>query len=170
MMRRRIRLAAVLVVVVLALTGFQTSSHGGGSGRSGKSGGSGGGGCSSSKKSNGGSYRGGTSSNSSGGSSNSTATPGATAPDVSVVSCAEPGQGGRKAVTSSEVRIRSNSADAHTYEVDVTFVGADGTTVDRGQATVRLGSRQARTVTVRMDSPGEVSRVERCLVSAKLRH
>ncbi|GAA2969708.1 MULTISPECIES: hypothetical protein [Streptomyces] len=180
MMRRRIRLAAVLAVVVLALTGFQTSGHGGKSGgksRGGKSSGSGGG-CSNSKKSNGG-YRDYSdddyddTSSSSGGSTYTAPTPTATAteaPEVRVVRCVRPKKGKRKAVTSSTVEIRSASSTSHTYEVDVTFVDADGTAVDTGEATVDLAATEAKTVTVRMDSPRAVSRVKRCLVTAELRY
>ncbi|MFD5876452.1 hypothetical protein [Streptomyces sp. NPDC060322] len=178
MMRRQMRFAAVLVVVVLALTGFSTSSHGGKSGKS-RSSGSGGGGCSNSKKSNGG-YRDydddddyDSSSSSSGGSTYESATPGPTASDapvVRVVRCAQPKRGKRRAVTSSTVEIRSTSTTEHTYEVDVTFVDAKGLTVDTGEATVDLAHGDTATVTVKMDSPRLVSRVKRCMVSAELRY
>ncbi|MER5891434.1 hypothetical protein [Streptomyces sp. NPDC001876] len=179
MMRRRMRFAAVLVVVVLALTGFSTSSSGGkgGKSRSGKSGSSGGG-CSNSKKSNGGyhdydddDYD--SSSGSSGGSTYSTPTPTATAtdaPDVRVVRCAQPRKGKRKAVTTSTVEIRSTATGSHTYDIDVTFLDANGNTVDTGETTVDLDYDQAETLTVRMDSPRTVSRVKRCLVTAELRY
>ncbi|MFE2017262.1 hypothetical protein ACFW9O_04300 [Streptomyces sp. NPDC059499] len=179
MMRRRMRFAAVLVVVVLALTGFSTSSSGGkgGESRSGKSGSSGGG-CSNSKKSNGGyhdydddDYD--SSSGSSGGSTYSTPTPTATAtdaPDVRIVRCAQPRKGKRKAVTTSTVEIRSTATGSHTYDVDVTFLDANGNTVDTGETTVDLDYDQAETLTVRMDSPRTVSRVKRCLVTAELRY
>ncbi|MFJ8882932.1 hypothetical protein ACIRJR_05925 [Streptomyces sp. NPDC102402] len=178
MMRRQMRFAAVLVVVVLALTGFSTSSHGGKSGKSRSSGGSGGGGCSSSKKSNNG-YRDyddddyDSSSSSSGGSTYESATPGPTASDapvVRVVRCAQPKKGKRRAVTSSTVEIRSTATTEHTYEVDVTFVDAKGLTVDTGEATVDLANGDTATVTVKMDSPRLVSRVKRCTVSAELRY
>ncbi|MFB8031285.1 MULTISPECIES: hypothetical protein [unclassified Streptomyces] len=175
MMRRQMRFAAVLVVVVLALTGFSTSSHGGKSGKS-RSSGSGGGGCSNSKKSNG-SYHHydddddyDSSSSSSGGSTYESATPGPTASDapvVRVVRCAQPRKGKRKAVTSSTVEIRSTASTEQTYEVDVTFVDAKGLTVDTGEATVDLVYGDTETVTVKMDSPGLVSRVKRCVVTAE---
>ncbi|MGW1815808.1 hypothetical protein ACWCQM_19855 [Streptomyces sp. NPDC002125] len=176
MMRRRIRFAAVLVVVVLALTGFSTSSSGGkgGKSRSGKSSSSSGGGCSNSKKSNGSyhdyddddDYSG--SSGSSGGSTNSTPGPTASdAPEVRVISCATPRKGKRKAVTYSMVEIRSTASVEETYEVDVTFVDAKGLTVDTGEVMVDVGHGDTVAVKVKMDSPGLVSRVKRCLVTAE---
>ncbi|WP_069171260.1 hypothetical protein [Streptomyces griseus] len=177
MMRRRIRFAAVLVVVVLALTGFSTSSGGksgkSGKSRSGKSSSSSGGGCSNSKKSNGGyhdyddDYD--SSSGSSGGSTYSTPAPDATeAPEVRVIRCARPKKGTRKAVTTSTVEIRSTATTPQTYEVDVTFLDAKGLTVDTGEATVDLDHDEAKTLTVRMDSPRLVSRVKRCQVTAEV--
>ncbi|WP_250287996.1 hypothetical protein [Streptomyces atroolivaceus] len=175
MMRRQIRFAAVLVVVVLALTGFSTSSHGGRSGKS--SGGSGGGGCSSSKKSNSG-YRDydddhDSSSSSSGGSTYESATPEATAseaPVLRVVRCAQPKKGKRKAQTSSSIEIRSTAMTTQVYEVDVTFVDAKGLTVDTGEAEVELGAGDSTIISVPMDSPRLVSRVKRCQVAAESRY
>lgn len=174
MMRRQMRFAAVLVVVVLALTGFSTSSHGGKSGKSRSKSSSSGGGCSNSKKSNG-SYHDydddyDSSSSSSGGSTYESATPGPTASDapvVRVVRCAQPKKGKRKAVTFSTVEIRSTASVEQTYEVDVTFQDAKGLTVDTGEATVDLTYGETETVTVKMDSPRLVSRVKRCVVTAE---
>ncbi|MEV6261310.1 hypothetical protein AB0M42_11235 [Streptomyces sp. NPDC051784] len=176
MMRRQMRFAAVLVVVVLALTGFSTSSHGGKSGKSRS--GSGGGGCSNSKKSNGGyhdydddDYD--SSSGSSGGSTYESATPSPTASDapvVRVVRCAQPKKGKRKAVSWSTVEVRSTASVEHTYDVDVTFVDAKGLTVDTGEVSVDLDGGETRTVTVKMDSPGLVSRVKRCTASTEERY
>ncbi|EGE42586.1 hypothetical protein GTY83_16090 [Streptomyces sp. SID4928] len=173
MMRRQTKLAAVLVVVVLALTGFSSSTSGG-KGKSGKSGSSGGGGCSSSKKSNNG-YRDNDfdddhDDSSSSGSSGSygTPTPSASdAPVVRVVRCAAPRKGKRKAVTSSLVEVRSNHPGTQAYEIDVRFVDALGNTVDTAEATTILDVDEARTLTVRMESPGKVSRVKRCEVTAE---
>ena len=175
MMRRQVRFAAVLVVVVLALTGFSTSSHGGRSGKS--SGGSGGGGCSNSKKSNGG-YRDhdddyDSSSSSSGGSTYESATPEATAsdaPGLRVIRCAQPKKGKRKAWTSSSIEIRSTATTTHLYEVDVTFVDAKGLTVDTGELEVELGAGESKVISVPMDSPRLVSRVKRCQVAAEARY
>ncbi|MFF2222944.1 hypothetical protein ACFVV7_06495 [Streptomyces globisporus] len=176
MMRRQMKLAAVLVVVVLALTGFSTSSSGG-KGRSGKSSSSDGGGCSSSKKSNNG-YRDtdydddyGDSSSSSG-SSGSSPTPTPTASDealdIRVIRCAAPRKGKRKAVTSSLIEVRANDRYTQDYEIDVRFVDARGNTVDTAEATTTLDSGDFTTLTVRMESPGKVSKVKRCEVTAKV--
>ncbi|MEQ4611298.1 hypothetical protein ABMX48_35535 [Streptomyces cavourensis] len=173
MMRRQIKLAAVLVVVVLALTGFSTASSGGKGSKS-KGSSSSGGGCSNSKKSNSG-YRHNDYSdddNSSSGSSGSTyGTPTPTAsdaPDVRVIRCARPGKGKRKAVTASVVELRSNDTRSHRYEVDVTFLDARGNTVDTAETTTTLDAGDVRSLTVRMDSPRKVSQVSRCEVTAQL--
>ncbi|MBT3076314.1 MULTISPECIES: hypothetical protein [Streptomyces] len=173
MMRRQIKLAAVLVVVVLALTGFSTSSSGGKGSKS-KGSSSSGGGCSNSKKSNSG-YRHNDYSdddNSSSGSSGSTyGTPTPTASDapvVRVIRCARPGKGKRKAVTASVVELRSNDTRSHRYEVDVTFLDARGNTVDTAETTTTLDAGDVRSLTVRMDSPRKVSQVSRCEVTAQL--
>ncbi|WP_222314722.1 hypothetical protein [Streptomyces cavourensis] len=173
MMRRQIKLAAVLVVVVLALTGFSTASSGGKGSKS-KGSSSSGGGCSNSKKSNSG-YRhndyGDDDSSSSGssGSTYGTPTPAASdAPVVRVIRCARPGKGKRKAVTASVVELRSNDTRSHRYEVDVTFLDARGNTVDTAETTTTLDAGDVRSLTVRMDSPRKVSQVSRCEVTAQL--
>ncbi len=168
MMRRQTKLAAVLVVVVLALTGFSTSSSGG----KGKSSSSGGGGCSSSKKSNNGyrdtDYDDDYDDSSSSG-SYSTPTPTASdAPAVRVIRCATPRKGKRKAVTSSLVELRANEPGSQAYEIDVRFVDALGNTVDTAETTANLDGGEVRTLTVRMESPGKVSKVKRCEVTAKV--
>ncbi|MFE3378268.1 hypothetical protein [Streptomyces anulatus] len=175
MMRRQMKLAAVLVVVVLALTGFSTSTSGGkgGKSKSGKSSSSGGG-CSSSKKSNNG-YRDNDfdddyDDSSSSGSSGSYGTPTPTASDapaVRVIRCAVPRKGKRKAVTSSLVEVRSNYPGTQAYEIDVRFVDGLGNTVDTAEATTILDVDEVDTLTVRMESPGKVSRVKRCIVTAE---
>lgn len=171
MMRRQMKLAAVLVVVVLALTGFSASSSGG-KGKSGKSSSSGGGGCSSSKKSNNG-YRDTDydddydDSSSSGSYSTPTATA-SDAPAVRVIRCATPRKGKRKAVTSSLVELRANEPGSQAYEIDVRFVDALGNTVDTAETTANLDGGEVRTLTVRMESPGKVSKVKRCEVTAKV--
>ncbi|MFE7328276.1 hypothetical protein ACFU8W_25515 [Streptomyces sp. NPDC057565] len=184
MMRQHLKLSAVLVVVVLALTGFSTSSHGGksrGSKSRGSSSSSSGGGCSNSKKSNGSYHHNDyddndyddSSSSSSGGSTYETATPAATAtdePQVTVIRCAQPRKGKRRAVTSSTVRISSSELGTHVYKVDVTFLDALGKTVDTGEANVELTDVDSATVSVRMDSPSKVSRVKKCRVEAELSH
>ncbi|MFF2328268.1 MULTISPECIES: hypothetical protein [unclassified Streptomyces] len=178
MMRQHIKLSAVLVVVVLALTGFSTSSHGGRSGKSKSRGSSSsGGGCSNSKKSNG-SYHSSdyddndsSSGSSTGNTGYETPAPSATAsdePQAYVFRCAQPGKGKRKAVTSSAVRLTAGAAGSHTYEVDVTFLDAAGNTVDTGEANVDVEGGETETVTVRMDSPRKVSQVKKCRVEAEL--
>ncbi|MCX5341652.1 hypothetical protein [Streptomyces atratus] len=178
MMRQHIKLSAVLVVVVLALTGFSTSSHGGRSGKSKGSSSSSGGGCSNSKKSNG-SYHDNnyddndydSSSSSSGNTGYEAPTPSATAsdaPQAYVFRCAQPRKGKRKAVTTSTVRLTANAVGSHTYEVDVTFLDAQGNTVDTGEAKVDVEGGETKTVSVRMDSPRKVSRVKKCRVAAEL--
>ncbi|MFF2731609.1 hypothetical protein ACFVS9_27345 [Streptomyces sp. NPDC058008] len=177
MVRRRMRFGAVLIVVVLALTGFSTSGsgHGGrsGSGKS-RSGGSDGGGCSNSGKSNGG-YRShdDNTSSSSGGSAYGSPTPDATAseaPELRVIRCAQPRKGTRKASSSSSIEVRSTATGTHVYEIDVTFVDAKGLTVDTGEADVEVDGGGSETVAVRMDSPRLLPEVKRCLVTAELRH
>ncbi|MEU0921209.1 MULTISPECIES: hypothetical protein [Streptomyces] len=174
MMRRQMKLAAVLVVVVLALTGFSTSSSGGKSGKS--KGSSSGGGCSNSKKSNSGyrhtdysddDYDDSSSSGSSGSYSTPTPTASGEALDVRVIRCAAPRKGKRKAVTSSLLEVRSNYPGTQAYEIDVRFVDARGNTVDTAEATTILNVGEEDTLTVRMDTPGKVSRVKRCEVTAK---
>ncbi|NEC18536.1 hypothetical protein [Streptomyces parvus] len=170
MMRRQMKLAAVLVVVVLALTGFSTSSSGGKSGKS-KSGSSSGGGCSSSKKSNNGyrdtDYNDDDYDDSSSSGSYSTPTPTASdAPAVRVIRCAAPRKGKRKAVTASLVELRAKEPGSQAYEIDVRFVDALGQTVDTAETTTNLDGGEVRTLTVRMESPGKVSRVKRCEVTA----
>ncbi|MFD4128378.1 hypothetical protein ACFXKK_09385 [Streptomyces globisporus] len=175
MMRRQMKLAAVLVVVVLALTGFSTSSSGG-KGRSGKSSSSDGGGCSSSKKSNNGyretdfddDYDSSSSSGSSGSSPTPTPTASDEALDIRVIRCAAPRKGKRKAVTSSLIEVQANDRYTQDYEIDVRFVDARGNTVDTAEATTTLDSGDFTTLTVRMESPGKVSKVKRCEVTAKV--
>ncbi|MDX2407024.1 FxLYD domain-containing protein [Streptomyces microflavus] len=175
MMRRQMKLAAVLVVVVLALTGFTTSTSGGKGSKS-KGSSSSGGGCSNSKKSNSG-YRhtdyddDDYDDNASGSSGSSYGTPTPTASDgpaVRVIRCAQPRKGKRKAVTASVVELRSKDTGSHTYEVDVTFYDARGNTVDTAETTTTLDAGDVRNLTVRMESPRRVSEVKRCEVTAQL--
>ncbi|MEW2548940.1 hypothetical protein AB0910_24765 [Streptomyces sp. NPDC047002] len=80
------------------------------------------------------------------------------------LACASPAAGGRKAVTSSKVEVtaaRSNGSAA-TFEVDVVFKDAAGTSVDIGSASVRLAPGATRTVTVPMDTPSSVGTVATC--------
>lgn len=179
MVRQHMKLTAVLIAVVFALTGFSSSSHG--HSRSGKSkshsSGSGGG-CSNSKKSNG-SYHNtdyddddyGSSGSSSSGSTYESPALTSTASDALrayVFRCAQPRKGKRRAVTTSTVRLTANGTGTHTYDVDVAFLDAAGNTVDTGDATVEADGGDTKTVTVRMDSPRKISRVRKCRVEASL--
>lgn len=166
LMRRRLKLAVVLVAVVLALTGF-SSSTGGKSGKSGKSkGSSSGGGCSSSKKSNG-SYSNHDSDDDYGSSGSSyndpTPTPTATSGvQAWIVTCVSKASGKRKAVTYATVRVEAEAGLLDTYEVDVTFKDASGSVVDFGDTKIELEGGETKTVRVSMDSPRQVSRVRKC--------
>lgn len=176
MMRRQMKLAAVLVVVVLALTGFSTSTSGGKGSKS-KGSSSSGGGCSNSKKSNSG-YRhtdysdddyDDNSGSGSSGSTYGTPTPTATdGPAVRVIRCAQPRKGKRKAVTASVIELRSNDSRSYAYEVDVTFYDGRGNIVDTAETTTTLDAGDVRNLTVRMESPRRVSEVKRCEVTAQL--
>ncbi|MER8046115.1 hypothetical protein [Streptomyces sp. NPDC094032] len=168
MVRTRVRLAATLAVVVLALTGFQTG-HGGG-GKSGRSGSKGdGGGCSSSKKKNDDYGYG------NGGSNNSTYTPSPTASpssdiEVEVVDCVDPaqkkrkGKPARKADTTATVRVTARDGEAGRYRVVLEFERADGSPVDLGEVTVDLKDGGSRLYDIAMKSPGSVGQVKRCAV------
>ncbi|MFI8966561.1 hypothetical protein ACIGO8_31130 [Streptomyces sp. NPDC053493] len=192
MVRTRLKLAATLTVVVLALTGFQTSSSGGhgssgGGGSSGKSGsgksssrsgtskssGGGGGGCSSSKKKNNDYDDYDDEGSGSSGGSSSTPSPTATAtPDVEafVVECVEParkkskGKPARKADTTATLKIVSRAAAAGTYTVALEFKAADGSTVDRAEAVVSVDRNASKAFDVPMRNPKAVDRVRECSV------
>ncbi|MER8000630.1 hypothetical protein [Streptomyces sp. NPDC095613] len=184
MMRRRLKFAAVLVAVVLALTGFSSAAHGKskgrGSGSSSSGGGSdsGGGGCSSSMKSNG-SYSGSHRDydddddddyGSSGGSYTAEPTPAATSEvQAWIVSCVSTAKGKRKAVTYATVTVEAPTSAGltDTYDVDVVFRDASGSLVDTGDTEVALAGGESKTVKVRMDSPRQVSRVRKCEASAE---
>ncbi|MFJ7053900.1 hypothetical protein ACIQU7_19510 [Streptomyces albidoflavus] len=175
-MRRHLRFSAVLIVVVLALTGFSTGSSSGKSGSKSKSrsSSSSGGGCSSSKKDNdtsrGSGYRGGyrdthqdDTSSSSGGSSSSTTTDQVT---VTVVDCAGPGRTKRaKADSTAALRVTSNAtADDLSVRLALHFENAAGSTLDSPTTELRLAPGESRTVTVRMTNPRKAARVRDCEV------
>ncbi|MEU4270941.1 hypothetical protein [Streptomyces sp. NPDC026092] len=176
--RRGLRLAATLTVVVLALTGFQTSKSGGSSGGKSK-GKSSGGGCSSSKKKNNdydyddnndlGS--------SSGGSDYTTApTPSVTSSpsstvDVVVVDCVKPaqkkrkGKPARKADTTATLKITSREAFTETFKVEVDFEGSGGVDVDDASKLVTVEPGETKTFEVSMGSPKTVDRVKKCAIA-----
>ncbi|MFD8645826.1 hypothetical protein ACFV14_36585 [Streptomyces zaomyceticus] len=179
MVRTRLKLAATLTVVVLALTGFHTGhgSSGGSGGGSGKSksrgGDSDGGGCSNSKKSND-DYDG---SGGSGGSSATdeytydptpSSTPTATV-YVTTVDCVKPaqkkrkGKPARKADTTTTLKIVSEAWEEKTFRVVVHFEGADHTVVDRTETTVTVERRGTKRFEVEMPHPGTVGRVKQCV-------
>ncbi|MFF2010204.1 hypothetical protein ACFVWY_14180 [Streptomyces sp. NPDC058195] len=180
-MMRHVKLSAVLIVVVLALTGFSTAGHGrsGGKskGKSHSSSSSSGGGCSNSKKSNDG-YRSSyddddydSSSSSSGGTDYATATPSplsSEAPRISVIRCAQPRKGKRKASPFSVVSLTANGSGPHSYEIGVTFLDARGNTVDTGTAYQDAEGGNVVELTVRMDHPGRISRVKKCRAEAEM--
>ncbi|MFD6041802.1 hypothetical protein ACFWG7_10750 [Streptomyces koyangensis] len=175
-MGRHLRFGAVLIVVVLALTGFSTGSSSGKSGSKSKSrsSSSSGGGCSSSKKDNdtsrGSGYRGGyrdthqdDTSSSSGGSSSSTTTDQVT---VTVVDCAGPGRTKRaKADTTAALRVTSNAtADDLSVSLALHFENAAGSTLDSPTTNLLLSPGETRTVTVRMTNPRKAAQVRDCEV------
>ncbi|MER5309841.1 hypothetical protein ABT034_18890 [Streptomyces sp. NPDC002773] len=177
MVRTRLKLAATLTVVVLALTGFQTGKggssggSGGGSGKSkSRSDDDSGGGCSNDEKSND-DYSG------SGGNSAAdeytydpapTATPTADV-RVTVVDCVKPaqkkrkGKPARKADTTATVRITSDAWEEKTFRVVVRFEGAGHKVVDQAETTVTVERRGTKTFEVEMAHPGTVDRVRECV-------
>lgn len=159
---RRVRFIAVLVGVVLALTGF--SSHGGSSGKSRSK--SSGGGCSSSKsgskkKSYSGNSGSGSSGSSSGSSGNSTSSPTPTPTSAGaraeVVTCAAPGR------PRATLKVTSESGVERTFSVSVVFEGVNGR-VDSGSAEVRLKAGESRAADVPMTFPDRAADVLRCVV------
>ncbi|MFD9380524.1 hypothetical protein ACFWBH_34270 [Streptomyces sp. NPDC059999] len=158
---RRVRFIAVLVGVVLALTGF--SSHGGSSGKSRSK--SSGGGCSSSKSGSKKKSYSGNSGNSGSGSSGSsgnatsspTPTPTSAGARAEVVTCAAPGR------PRATLKVTSESGVERTFSVSVVFEGANGR-VDSGSAEVRLKAGESRAADVPMTFPDRAADVLRCVV------
>ncbi|MFD0144429.1 MULTISPECIES: hypothetical protein [unclassified Streptomyces] len=180
---RRLRFSAVLVVVVLALTGFQTGKSSGGSG--GKSrGGSSGGGCSSSKKKNNDhdyddDLSGGDSGGSSGGSEpyptgsapSPTVTASSVPAEVTVVDCVKfaqkkrKGRPARKADTTASVRITSRATVTETFRVELEFQDAGGMRRDEASEDVIVGPGETKVFDVAMESPSAVDRVRTCEIA-----
>ncbi|MEV7526547.1 hypothetical protein [Streptomyces sp. NPDC091371] len=159
---RRIRFAAVLVGVVLALTGF--SSHGGssGSGGSGKSNSSGsGGGCSSSKSGSGKTHVGG------GSAATATATAtasGSVAPaTVEVITCA----GSTPPATT--LRFTSTLNIKATFSVNLYRESGTGAVIEQSVVKVTLEAREARTVDVVLKDASRAAQVMKCRVDAPVR-
>ncbi|MET9437894.1 hypothetical protein [Streptomyces sp. NPDC006551] len=175
MVRRRLRLAATLTVVVLALTGFQTSSSGGkssGKSRGGSSGDSGGG-CSSSKKKND-DYDYDDTGSGSGGEYTSEPTVTATSSptsdfEVVVVDCVKPaqkkrkGKPARKADTTATLEITSRATATETVKVTLRFRAPDQV-VDTVDKVVTVEPGATTTFDVAMAKPKTVDRVEECEV------
>ncbi|MFD6424644.1 hypothetical protein [Streptomyces sp. NPDC060198] len=190
MVRQQMKLAAVLAVVVLALTGFSTSSHG--HGHSGSSHGSGGGGCSNSHKSNG--YNSGSTtddyddddygsgSSSSSGSDSATdsvteePTPDPSAvpttdPGVRVLTCAHPANGSQKAVASSQVELSPVDFGIAEVDITVTFSDSATNTLDTAHLRVELDASESldpQKFTVPMKDPSKVDEVYDCNATAVL--
>ncbi|WP_037947917.1 hypothetical protein [Streptomyces sp. PRh5] len=197
-MRRGLRLAAVLTVVLVALTGFKGRGHGHGGG---------GGGCSSSSshRSSGSGSDSGSGSGSGGysdsddessttgagsggsryrdyddddyGDSASSGSSGGTAsssePQATVVSCADKGKDvekgkGKSGRPAATVKVRNRSGTADTYLVDMNFQDRDGLTLTSGRADVRIPAGKTRTVRVPLDDPSVVGTVVRCEVVSVL--
>ena len=180
-MRRGLRFTAVLMVVLVALTGFKSKSRG--------SRGHGGGGCSSSSSHQSGSGSG--SGYSSGGYSDSddsdsgtgsggtryrdnnrygstpstggTASASPTEPETTVVTCAGRGKDGDPAAT---VKVRNRSGSSERYIVDMTFLDKRGGEVTRGSGSVRVPAGRTATVRVPLDDPLEARNVVRCEVES----
>ncbi len=177
--RTRLKMAATLTVVVLALTGFQTSSGGGkGGGGKSKSKSSGGGGCSSDKKDND-DYSGSGGSDGSGGSGGEyTAEPAPSASastaglQVTVVDCVKPaqkkrkGKPARKADTTATVRITNNAlyGTTETFEVTLWLKNAKGAVADTITTKVKVGHGEQKDVEMKMTKPGRVDDVKACEV------
>ncbi|MEU9253613.1 hypothetical protein AB0D66_17375 [Streptomyces sp. NPDC048270] len=151
---RHIRLTAVLVAVVFALTGFSSSGGSSGGKSSGKSkSSSSGGGCSSSKskkKSHSGS--GSTASASATASASPTGDPAT----VVVVTCTG------SATPATTLRFTSKLDRRAAFEVDLHREGAGGAAVESTVVRVDLGARETRTVDVALDDPSRAAQVRNC--------
>lgn len=154
---RRIRFGAVLVTVVLALTGF-SSGH--------KS--SGGGGCSGSRsdRSSSSSHRTTTYDRNTTRGSGSTASPTPTATGAparaEVVTCAGP------ATSKATVRVTSLASTERTVEVPITFDGASGT-VERTSGRVTLKQGETRTIEIPLSDPTKAAAVTGCRLGTVVR-
>ncbi|MFE4592237.1 hypothetical protein [Streptomyces laurentii] len=185
MIRTRLKLAATLTVVVLALTGFQTgrgghgSHSGSGSGKSDDSGG----GCSTSSKKNhdyddddddygSGS---GSGSDSASGDDSYSASPSPTAsaaPDVEVVvvDCVDPAEKkrknrpARKADTTATVRVKAKPGVTGLYRIALTFEERENVPVDSGEILVSVDGTSEKLYDVKMKNPGSVGKVKDCTV------
>ncbi|MFE2373622.1 hypothetical protein [Streptomyces sp. NPDC059398] len=167
MIMRRLRFGAVLVGVVLALTGFSRHSSHSHSHSSG-------GGCSSSKSHSTSTTHHHYSDNDStydstyGSSSGSTTghTSGTRrAPDPkatgTVVTCA------KKGAAAATVRVSARKASgSNSYRVSMSFLGRGGSVVDTGSATVQVYGDSSATVKVPMSVPSDAGSVTRCRIDS----
>ncbi|MGR4882847.1 hypothetical protein ACIPUC_26045 [Streptomyces sp. LARHCF249] len=151
---RHIRLTAVLVTVVFALTGFSSSGgSSGGKSKSSKSSGKGGG-CSSSKSKKK-SHSGGSGSTASA-SAASSASPSGDPATVVVVTCTS------SATPVTTLRFTSRLDRRATFEVDLYREGAAGAAVESKVVRVDLAARETRTVDVALDAPSRAAEVRNC--------
>ncbi|WP_246097702.1 hypothetical protein [Streptomyces botrytidirepellens] len=171
-MRRGLRFTAVLMVVLVALTGFKSKSRG-------SRGHSSGGGCSSSSSHQSGYGSGSDSDDSYSGSGGSryrdnnrygsTPSAGGTAsaspkePETTVVTCAGRDKDGDPAAT---VKVRNRSGSSELYIVEMTFLDKSGGEVTRGSGNVRVPAGRTETVRVPLDDPLEARNVARCEVES----
>lgn len=181
-LRRRLRFASVLVVVVLALTGFSTVAASKGKSRGSSS--SSGGGCSSSSKDNDSSSHGSgyrdtdydddTYDDTYGSSGGSEATPAADPTsteeaEVEIVDCAGPAnkrKRGGKPDTTATVRITSLVSYDETFDVALSLQGTGGSVVDQPEKKVMVRAGETRTVEVRMAQPRQAKKVRTCAVDS----
>lgn len=174
--RRGIRLTATLTMVVLALTGFQTTSYGKGKGGKSRSSSSKGGGCSSSKKKNDDYDSSGYDGSGGGDHTTAPASPSATSSptstvEVVVVDCVKPaqkkrkGKPARKADTTATLRITSREVFTETFEVKVDFEGSGGVDVDGARKLVTVEPGETKTFEIAMESPRTVDRVRTCAIA-----
>ncbi|MFJ8016590.1 hypothetical protein [Streptomyces sp. NPDC096339] len=163
---RRIRFTAVLVGVVLALTGFSSnggsgSGSGGGTGKS-KSKSGGGGGCSSSKSGKTKSYDGGGVSVAT---TAATASPSASiAPATAeVVTCV----GAASPVTT--IRFTSTLNLGATFSVNLYRENATGAVIEQSVVKVTLEAHETRTVDVALEDASRAAHVVKCRLDAPVR-
>ncbi|WP_407838662.1 hypothetical protein ACE1OC_23500 [Streptomyces sp. DSM 116496] len=152
---RRVRLTAVLMGVVLALTGFSSTGGSGGKSKSKSSGG----GCSSSKSKSKKKGYSGTGGSGGGSTATPTATPTETRPlaHAEVVTCAGP------SAAKATVKVTSDAAAGHTFRVPLVFEGASGR-VDSGSVELALKAGESRTVDLPMTNAAKAGEVRRCTV------
>ncbi|MBB1246741.1 hypothetical protein GL263_24780 [Streptomyces durbertensis] len=140
-MRSQLKLAAVVGVVILALSGFTPAKRGGTDGGDG-------GGCGrdSSSGTSGGSSSGGTT----GGSADKPK------PTANIVRCAG------VADPTADVQVSAPSSRSGSWTVTVRFMDDSGIVVSTGSERVSLEAGQSRNITVRMTDPARLDEVANC--------